>query len=103
MSATDAPVWQYVVLALAVAGSVLALAGHLSPALRAWLWRSVARLLRHRRLPASLRRLGERLAAAHSQAGGQGCGSCAGCASSAPRAAQPLVRRPRGVGGIKRR
>jgi len=103
MAAIGAQAWQYGVVALAVAGSVVALAGHLSPALRAWLRRAAARLLRHRRLPASLRRLGERLAAAHSQAGGQGCGSCAGCASSAPRVSQPLVRRPRGVGGIKRR
>lgn len=95
MAAIGAQAWQYGVVVLAVAGSALALAGHFSPALRAWLRKPAARLLAHRRLPAFMRRLGNRLAAADAQARGQGCGPCAGCGSSVSRPSQPLMPAPR--------
>lgn len=95
--AASAQAWQYAAVALAVAGSAIALACHLSPALRAWLLRMAARPLRHRRLPASLRALGGRMkAAAQPEACDQGCGPCAGCgAGESPRAPASTIAPPR--------
>lgn len=95
--AAGAQAWQYAAVALAVAGSAIALACHLSPAARAWLLRIAARPLRHRRLPAPLRALGGRMqAAARPEACDPGCGPCAGCgAGGAPRASESTIAPPR--------
>ncbi|MGB3819450.1 DUF6587 family protein, partial [Achromobacter pulmonis] len=74
MPAAPGQAWQYALVTLAVAGSALATAAHLSPRLRAWLRKWAARGLMQRRLPTPLRRLGGRLAVTRPRACGQGRG-----------------------------
>lgn len=95
MAAT--PLWQAATVALAVAGSAIALACHLAPALRARLLKMAGALLRRRPLPAPLRALGGRLLAAAAPAScDQGCGPCAGCgAGASPRAPEATIAPPR--------
>ncbi|WP_025138687.1 DUF6587 family protein [Achromobacter sp. DH1f] len=95
--ATDTQVWQYAGVAMAVAASAIAFACHLSPALRAWLRNLAGRLLRHRHLPAPVRKLGSRLAAQSTDADCvQGCGPCGGCgAHASPRGPQSTIAPPR--------
>jgi len=96
--ATDTPVWQYAVVAMAVAASAVAFACHLSPALRAWLRRAAGGLLRSRHVPARLRVLGMRWAAAPSAeaACGQGCGPCQSCGAGMPaREPEATIAPPR--------
>lgn len=80
--ATDTQVWQYAVVAMAVAASAIAFACHLSPALRAWLRKKVT---------------GGRLPAASADAAcDQGCGPCGGCgARPSPRGSESSVALPR--------
>ncbi len=96
--ASGTQVWQFAAVALAVAGSAVALACHVSPALRAWLGKMAGGLLRHRYLPATLRAFGSRLDAAASADAScdQGCGPCGGCGSRpSPRGPESTIAPPR--------
>lgn len=80
-----ASAWQYAAMIIVVVCSAIALLCHLLPSVASRLRTAGGNALLHHRLPASIRKIGNRLkATAQSASCNQGCGPCAGCGTPPP-------------------
>jgi len=95
---TTGHLWQYAVVAIALAASLVGVLLHLFPRLHAGVRRAIGAFLRHPAMPGRLQRAGQRWAAPPRG----GCSNCASGGTDAPRAiatvAMPASRRAAGHG-----
>lgn len=90
---TTGQLWQYSVVAIALAASLAGVLLHLFPRLHAGMRRAIATVLRHPAMPKRLQQAGQRWATAPRG----GCANCASGGSDAPpaitRVSMPVSRR----------
>jgi hypothetical protein len=84
---TNGQLWQYAIVAIAVAASSAGVLAHFFPRVKAGLRRALAKPLGHPAMPARLQRVAQRWAAASQSS----CGGCSACPSDAMPGLKPIA------------